>query len=457
MGTAAVATGSFSESLRKSVHILMVGFAFLLRYLTWPQAAALATLALLHNWLLLPRYGRARLYRSADQHRGYPVGILLYPLSILLLILLFRGRLEIVAAAWGLLAFGDGCATLIGTRFGGRKLPWNPDKSWAGSAAYLVAGAAGASLLIWWTRYAGGREPWDPAAIVLHPLLTAVLAAALESLPSLIDDNLSVPLLAAGFLYCLGLLDPALLWGDGQPLAANLLMGLGINLILSAAALLAGSVSWTGIAVGTTVYTVLYAFLGPAGFAVGVAFFVLATLATKLGLATKQARGIAQELGGARGAKHVVANCSLAAFFAVLAAGTSHQQLFALGAVAALATAAADTCSSEIGKFLGQRTYLVTNFRRVPPGTEGAVSLEGTLAGLGAAAALAALAWSLGLLELRAAGLVLPAALIGTSFESYLGAALGSRHAYDNDVMNFLNTLAGGGTAIAAAAWLALA
>ena len=446
--------GSFSETLRKSIHILMVSFALLLRWLSWPQAALLALVALLHNWLLLPRYGRSRLYRSGDQLRGYPIGILLYPLTILILILIFRRRLDIVAAAWGLLAFGDGFATLIGTRFGRAKLPWNPHKSWAGSLAFLVAGAAGASLLVWWTRFAGGREPWDPVAVLAHPLLAAALASLLESLPSLIDDNLSVPLLAAGFLYCLGLIEPARLLGDSRLLASELLTGLGINLILSAAALWAGSVSWTGVAVGTATYTLLYAFLGPAGFLIGVAFFGLATLSTKLGLAHKQARGIAQEEGGARGAKHVVANCSLAAFFGILAAGTSYPALFTLGAVAALATAAADTCSSEIGKYLGRRTYLVTNFRAVPPGTEGAVSLEGTLAGLAAAALLAGLAWGMDLLAPAAAAIVIPAAFIGTSFESYLGAALGSRHVYDNEVMNFLNTLVGGGAAMALAALL---
>jgi len=450
-----MAAGSFSESLRKSIHILMVGFAFLLRWLTWQQAAALALLALLHNWLLLPRYGRSRLYRRDDRQRGYPVGILLYPLSILALVLIFRHRLDIVAAAWGLLAFGDGFATLAGTRFGAHKLPWNPRKSWAGSAAFLVAGAAGASLLVWWTRFAGGREPWDPVAVLVAPLLAALLASALESLPSLIDDNLSVPLLSAGFLYCIGLIDPALLLGDGPRLAAAALMGLGINLVLSAGAYLAGSVDWTGVVIGTTTYTILYTFLGPAGFAVGAAFFVLATLSTKLGLKVKQARGIAQEQGGARGAKHVVANCSLAAFFAILAAGTPYHGLFALGAVAALATAAADTCSSEIGKFLGRRTYLVTTFRPVAPGTEGAVSLEGTLAGLVAAALLAAFAWGLGLLPPPAAALVVPAALVGTSFESYLGAGLGSRHVYDNEVMNFLNTLVGAAAAMAASTLLA--
>jgi uncharacterized membrane protein len=44
----------------------------------------------------------------------------------------------------------------------------------------------------------------------------------------------------------------------------------------------------------------------------------------------------------------------------------------------------------------GKTTYLITNLKLVPRGTEGAVSLEGTLAGLGAAAAYAAVAMAIG-------------------------------------------------------------
>ena len=47
---------------------------------------------------------------AVDEARGFPLGILLYPLSVLLLILVFHARLDIVAAAWGILACGDGAA-----------------------------------------------------------------------------------------------------------------------------------------------------------------------------------------------------------------------------------------------------------------------------------------------------------------------------------------------------------
>jgi len=42
-------------STRKIVHMSMLGFAFLLPFLTWPQAAGAALLALLFNLLILPR------------------------------------------------------------------------------------------------------------------------------------------------------------------------------------------------------------------------------------------------------------------------------------------------------------------------------------------------------------------------------------------------------------------
>ena len=89
-------------------------FALLLRVLTWWQAAALATTALLFNLLVLPRVGGRRLYRPLDEARGFPLGILLYPMSVLMLILIFPMRPDIVAAAWAILALGDGAATLVG-------------------------------------------------------------------------------------------------------------------------------------------------------------------------------------------------------------------------------------------------------------------------------------------------------------------------------------------------------
>lgn len=67
-----------------------------------------------------------------------------------------------------------------------------------------------------------------------------------------------------------------------------------------------------------------------------------------------------------------------------------------VGFAASFASKLADTTSSEIGKAYGQTTYLITTLQRVPRGTEGAVSLEGTAAGVVAAAGVAGMAYALG-------------------------------------------------------------
>src|SRR4051794_8212084 len=103
-----------SESARQWVHIGSGAFALLLRYLTPWQASALAAFALAFNVAALPHIGGRRLYRAVDEARGFPLGILLYPLAVLLLTLVFPSRPDITAAAWAVLALGDGTATLVG-------------------------------------------------------------------------------------------------------------------------------------------------------------------------------------------------------------------------------------------------------------------------------------------------------------------------------------------------------
>src|SRR6185503_14286817 len=120
------------EAKRKLLHVAVGGFAFLLRFLSWPQAALMAIAAFVHNWLVLPRIGGRGLWRADEQGVGYARGILLYPAAVLALILWFRAELWMAAAAWGILAYGDGMATLVGQALGGPRLPWNPRKGWAG-------------------------------------------------------------------------------------------------------------------------------------------------------------------------------------------------------------------------------------------------------------------------------------------------------------------------------------
>src|SRR5688500_10182708 len=183
---------SAGELKRKLLHIAVGGFALLLRDLTWPQAALMAVLAFLFNWQLMPRLGGRGMWREPEHGAGYPLGILLYPLSVLGLVLVFRHELWMAAAIWGVLALGDGMASILGQAMGGPRLPWNPRKGWVGFAAFVVFGAIGAGLLAAWTL----RLPlgaWASPAIlgIVGPL--AVACALVEAMPTTLDDNLTVP------------------------------------------------------------------------------------------------------------------------------------------------------------------------------------------------------------------------------------------------------------------------
>jgi uncharacterized protein (TIGR00297 family) len=159
--------------------------------------------------------------------------------------------------------------------------------------------------------------------------------------------------------------------------------------------------------------------------------FVLTFAATRYGRAKKEARGLSESRRGRR-ASQIVANLGVAGLFA--AAGRYE------GCVAALAEAAADTVSSEIGQATGHPARLVTTGRMVPAGTDGGVTVTGTLAGLVAAALVVVVgsghhtAWPIQVTTWFAAA-------AGLYFDSLLGATVERRGWLGNDLVNFASTL----------------
>ena len=442
----------FSETRRQLLHMSMASFALLLRALTWWEAALCATAAFLFNLFVLPRIGGESFNRPADAARGYPLGILFYPLSVLLLILAFPHRPDIVAAGWGILAFGDGAATIVGTRTRGPRLPWNADKTVAGSLAFIVVGALGGVALAAWTRPA--VLPAPPMLFTLvAPVLAAIAAAGVESMPVGLDDNISVPIAAAIVLGGLGLMDAASWSAAWTWLPRSLLLAAALNIPVAALGWRAGTVTVPGAIVGALIGIVVFAFSGPAGWVMLFVSFLAASVSSRLGLKKKSVLGIAEGRGGRRGPGNAVANTGLAAFAALVAALSPHREIALLAMVTALAAGASDTVASEIGKAWGTRTYLFPTFKSVRPGTSGAVSLEGTGAGLVAALALATVALALGLIHGNAIWFVAAGATAGSFVESLLGATLEASGTVDNDMLNFINTALSAAFAVALA-WM---
>lgn len=211
------------------------------------------------------------------------------------------------------------------------------------------------------------------------------------------------------------------------------------------------AVDGTGACAGAVVALLVWVGLGWGGLAQLGLFVGLGTLFTRLGFRRKLAQGIAQAAGGRRGLPNVLANlgvASVAAGLAVLMPG-SESAMWRLAASGALATALADTTASELGQLWGRRAWRVTDWRPVPVGTEGAISVAGTLLGAAAGLLLAAAGPVSGLYGWTAALVVALAGTLGNLADSFLGATLETRGVIDNEGTNLLATLVGAVAAVA--------
>ena len=250
--------------------------------------------------------------------------------------------------------------------------------------------------------------------------VTALLGAATVVAIASVADRTAVEIMAPG----VGRIAPAVL----------------VNAGAATVAWLEDAVTRSGALVGGAIGTTIYLGAGWEGWLMLGATFVAAVIASNIGRTRKHALGLAQEQEGRRDGCHVVANCGVAGAAALVAMTSLYQAAAWLALVAALTAAGADTVASEVGKARGGRTFLIVGLRPVPAGTPGAISLQGSVANVGAAIVLAAFGAALGLIALRAVPLVAVAAVAGASIESVLAATLERAGILNTHHLNFITT-----------------
>jgi uncharacterized protein (TIGR00297 family) len=237
------------------------------------------------------------------------------------------------------------------------------------------------------------------------------------------------------------------------------LVAVGLNTVLLGVAWIAPKKLLTpmGLLHAWFLGVLIWGSLGWQGYVVVLFYFLVGSTVTRVGMEQKEAEGIAEKRSGARGPENVWGSALTAALCAlgILVVPTFKVEtglityLLVLGYVASFSTKLSDTCASEIGKAYGKQTYLITTLQAVPRGTEGAISLEGTLAGVVGSTAIAFLGWGVGMIDLPGVVFCVIAAFIATNLESVIGATLQAQIDWlTNEVVNIVNTLIGAISAI---------
>ena len=240
-----------------------------------------------------------------------------------------------------------------------------------------------------------------------------------------------------------------LAWLPIEITTTRITVGLGATTVLGYLSIALKTASLAGMLTGVWL-GLLAIVVGDYGwFALLVSFFGIGGLSSKYRYDEKVSRGIAQENEGVRGSGNVLAN-SVVALFAVLAAAASpeipgSERLYLFAFSGAVSAALADTLSSEIGA-LYDDPRLITTLEPVEPGTDGAVTWQGELAGLLGASIIAGIAAvAFPAVDLVGAAVIVAAGLVGITVDSLLGATL-EGGVLGNEGVNLAATLVAGVT-----------
>jgi uncharacterized protein (TIGR00297 family) len=220
----------------------------------------------------------------------------------------------------------------------------------------------------------------------------------------------------------------------------RLVIAAAVTLAFAVLARALRGVNRSGALVGGLACFLLFAGAGPTAFAALAALFVMTWVATRLGYRRKLALGLAEPRQG-RNASQILANLAVASL-ASIALSVTGSQAWLLAMLAAMAEAATDTVASEIGQYRSTDAWLITTWKRVPAGTDGGITIPGSIAGLAAGLAIATVAAFGGILPRNQLWVPVAAGFAGMLFDSVLGATLQRRRWMSNQAVNFWATLA---------------
>ena len=188
--------------------------------------------------------------------------------------------------------------------------------------------------------------------------------------------------------------------------------------------------------------TVLWGCLSWQGWISVVFYLLMGSLVTKVGYNFKKKKGIAEKRGGKRGPENVWGSAATGLFFAIMTKlNLANLVFYKIAFAASFSAKLADTFGSEIGKRFGKNTFLITSFKKVRRGTEGGVSLEGTLASFFGATLMAFVMLCLSVILTKYQFLIVSiSGFLATITESLIGAKYQNKYKLSNELVNAIQT-----------------
>jgi len=413
-----------SDATRKIVHVTTGVFVAVTPFLfqsRWPILIICIGFAIINLVAIQLGYLDGM---HATQRKSY--GTVFYPLALVLLLLLYwENHPLILVISMLTLAFADPLAAMVGQRIPrptSYRLAHDP-KSLEGSATMFLATAL---LVFTAVSFSHRLFPnyievtwWQNLWI---SLLIGILATVFEAISAYGSDNLTVPVGVGFFLHFMltRLNSPA----SGENI--QLTIGLVLAALVAFSTYRLHFLSESG-AVGTFLLGTVVFGIGGWKFSIPIlVFFILSSLLSKLGKRRKQKLAQTYQKSSRRDLGQVIANGGLAGVLVIFWNFYRMDSIFYLY-LASLASVTADTWATEIGFFSKVPPRLILNFKPVPSGTSGGLTILGTTASLVGAAMIAASGWVVadpGQMNCRIFAAIILAGLAASLFDSLLGATV---------------------------------
>lgn len=409
-----------AETTRKMVHVLVGILVSLAPFIISDMRLVilLAVIFMIVNYLAL----KSKAFEGMHATERVSYGTLYFPLAFALLVWIYWDRNPaILLTSMLILAFADTMATVVGERVPAERkfILWSDPKSLAGSTAFFVTAFAVVAIALPWFTLLMGAAPLGLGLILTIAGLTAFFAALTEAVSRQGSDNLTLTL-AAAFM-----MDITLALGrEGLLLKLILfiiLLGIGLygmfrlhtlNKSGAVGAFILGSFLY-GLAEWVLLVPVLV-------------FFILSSALSKLAERNKQPKS-EQEKGSNRDIIQVYANAGIPLIMGLCWFLSGFEDpIWFYAFLGALAAATADTWETEIGSFALRQPRHILNFKQVPRGYSGGVTLMGTLGGFFGAFIIV---WSGSWLysdgiDLQMMLLIALAGFLGSIVDSILGATI---------------------------------